>query len=60
MGDYFQFGSVFIKKIIKAGFFKKIETGFKPTSFDLVNLEKKLIWLGFSDLTRFFFGLGLV
>jgi hypothetical protein len=65
-GDYFRFGSIFIKKIIKLKFFfKKNRNRVKPTGFGSVwfgFLGQKPVqtsldrfWLGFSGLTRFFF-----
>jgi hypothetical protein len=59
MGDYFQFSSVFIKKITKPKFFlKKNQNWFKLTGFSSVLvLEKKPVQ---TSLTRVFFGLDLV
>jgi hypothetical protein len=46
--DYFRFGLVFIKKIIKSKFFKKNQNQVKP------------IWLGFLDFSSVFSGFGSV
>jgi len=72
-GDYFLFGSVFIKKNNKTEFFlKKTETELKSVQtdrfrFGSVFLGQKPVWLSFSVLARFdsvffpvFFGLGSV
>jgi hypothetical protein len=56
-GDYFRFGSVFIKKkVIKLVFLKKkTEIGSnRPVSVWLVILEQKTVQPGFFGLTRFF------
>jgi len=56
--DHFQFGSVFIKKITKTGFFLKTETSSnQPVSVRLRYFEKNRFKLGSA---RFFFGLGSV
>jgi hypothetical protein len=65
--NYFLFGLVFIKKIIKLNFFLNNQNRFKPTDFGSVQfcfLEQKLVQTGltrffcfgsvFPDLTRFF------
>ena len=66
--DHFQFGLVFIKKIIKLNFFLKNQNQFKLTGFGSVRffgqkqiqtdltrfwMSFSLVWLGFFGLTQF-------
>jgi hypothetical protein len=58
-GDYFRFGSVFIKKITKSKFFfsKKTETGSnRPVSIQFGFLGQKLVQTGLARVfsVRFF------
>jgi hypothetical protein len=53
VGDYFRFGLVFIKKVIKPKFFKKNRNRFKPTG-SVWFFGQKPIQTG---LARFFSGL---
>jgi hypothetical protein len=65
-GDYFLFGSVFIKKVTKPKFFfKKTKTGSnRLVSVRFGFLRQKPVWLGFFQFGfvffRFFFGLSLI
>jgi len=61
-GVYFQFGSVFIKKITKPNFFKKnrnrTETGSnRPVLVRFGFLEQNRFWLGFFGSAWFWHGL---
>jgi hypothetical protein len=59
-GDYFRFGSVFIKKIIKLKFFftKNKTSSNRPVSVRFDFFGQKPVWLGLASVFFWFFLFG--